>query len=118
MTQITGKATIRVDGTELRTAPGATLDTGGEKREPKVGAGKVWGFSEDTQAPEVTCKVYHTADTSLKKLGAITSATLSFECDTGAKFVLREAFVTEPPKLDAKDGTVELKFSAISCDEA
>lgn len=118
MSKITGKAIIRVDGTELRSASGATIDPGGEKREAKTGAGKVWGYNEDTVAPEVSCKVYHTADTSLKKLGAITNATISFECDSGPKYVLREAFVLDTPKLDTKDGTVELKFSAVSCDEA
>ncbi len=120
MAKITGKAIIRVDGTELRTADkgAATLDLGGEKREAKVGAGKTWGYNEETMPVELTCKVYHTADTSLKKLGAITSATISFECDSGPRFVLREAFSLDTPKLDAKTGEVEMKFSAVSCDEA
>ncbi len=120
MTKITGKAIIRADGVELRTADkgAATLDIGGEKREPKVGAGKTWGYSEETMPVELTCKVYHTADTSLKKLGAITNATISFECDSGPRYLLREAFSLDTPKIDTKDGTVELKFSAVSCDEA
>lgn len=120
MTKITGKAIIRVDGTELRTADkgAATLDIGGEKREPKVGAGKTWGFNEETMPVELSCKIFHTGDTSLKQLGAITSATISFECDSGKRYVLREAFSLDTPKLDAKSGEVELKFSAVSCDEA
>ncbi|ADU63400.1 MULTISPECIES: phage tail tube protein [Pseudodesulfovibrio] len=115
--QVTGKAIIRVDGTELRTQDGATLNPGGEKREAQVGNGKVHGYKEETQAPELECQVFHTADLSLKALGAITSATVMFETDTGAVFVLREAFVTDVPSLNVKDGTVGLKMSAISCDE-
>jgi hypothetical protein len=115
--QITGKAIIRVDGQELRSADGATLNFGGEKREPKVGSGKVYGFSAETVAPELECQIYHTADTSLKALAAIVDATITFDTDTGKQFLLREAFVTDVPSLKTKDGTVDLKFSAISCEE-
>lgn len=116
--QVTGKAIIRVDGKEIRALDGATLNPGGEQREPVVGSGKVHGYKEETQAPEMECQVAHTADTSLKELGAITAATVMFETDTGQTHIMREAFVTDVPTLNTKDGTVNLKMSAISCEEA
>lgn len=118
MAQITGKATIKVDGRELRTADDATLDPGGVSREDVAGSGKVYGYSEsETKAPELECTVYHTADTSLAELAAITDATVIFETDTGVGFVLTGAWVKEPPKLKAKGGEIALKFGALTCEE-
>lgn len=117
MPQITGKAVIRVDGKELRTLDGATLNPGGVSREAMKGGGKVHGFKETDVEPTMECKVAHTADLSLKELGDITNATVIFECDTGRRYVLREAWTTEPPALDAGAGSVDLKMAAIECDE-
>jgi hypothetical protein len=116
MAQITGKATLRVDGKEIRTDGKGKLKIGGEKREPVTGPGKVHGYKEETEAPELEVKVAHTADLSLKTLQAITNATVAFETDTGRQFILREAFTTDVLELDAADG-VTLKMSALSCDE-
>lgn len=116
MPQITGKATIHVDGEEWRTEDGAKLDIGGVTREAKVGGGKVHGFAEKTKAPELDCNVYHTRDTDLTAINAIKDATVIYESDTGDNYVLRNAFVTEQAELDAENGTINVKFSAISCE--
>jgi hypothetical protein len=116
MPQITGKAIIRVNGREWRAEDGASLDVGGEKRNPKVGGGKVHGFNKETVEPKMECKMFHTRDDDLLAIGKIEDATVIFECDTGDTYVLREAFVLEPAKLEAKDGTVSVSFSAISCE--
>lgn len=113
--QITGKAIIRVDGQQWRTEDGATLDVGGVKRTPKVGGGSVYGYSEETAPPELECKVYHTKDTDVTAINKITNATVTFESDTGDAYVLREAFVLEPGKLEAKDGAIAVKMSGITC---
>ena len=95
MPQITGKAVIRVDGEEWRTEDGAKLNPGGVTREAKVGGGKVHGFAEKTKEPELECSVYHTRDTDLTAINAIRDATVVYESDTGDRYVLRSAFVTE-----------------------
>lgn len=117
MSQITGKAVIRVDGTELRTLDGATLNPGGVTREAMKGGGKVHGYKETDVEPTMECKIAHTADLSIKQLAGITEATVLFETDTGRTYVLRKAWVTEPPALDTSAGSVDLKFAAIECDE-
>ena len=117
MAQVTGKAIIRVDGKELRTLDGATLNPGGVNREAMKGGGKVHGYKEEDVEPTVECKIAHTADDSLSALGAITDATVIFETDTGKQFILRSAWLSEPPALAASEGAVDLKFAAISCDE-
>lgn len=116
MAQITGKATIRVNGKEIRTDGKGKLKLGGEKREPVTGPGKVHGYKEETEAPELEVKVLHTADISLKELQAITDATALVETDTGRQFVLREAFTTDVIELDFADGFT-LKMSGTAVDE-
>ena len=116
MPQITGKAVIRVDGEEWRTEDGAKLNPGGVTREAKVGGGKVHGFAEKTKEPELECGVYQTRDTDLTAINDIRDATVVYESDTGDRYVLRSAFVTEQGELDAENGTINVKFSAISCE--
>ena len=107
--QFTGKCIIRVNGSEIRSTDDATLNPGGAN-------GKVYGYKEETVAPELECSVAHTSDTDLTALSAITDATVIFETDSGDKYVLREAFVMEPASLKTTDGTAGLKFSAVSCE--
>jgi hypothetical protein len=117
MPQITGRATIRVDGQELRSLGGATLSIGGASREAVVGGGKVHGYKEADEAPTLECRIAHTKDLSLRQLGAIESATVEFETDTGVQFLLRGAFTTGVPSLAEQDGAVELSMAALECDE-
>ncbi|HXG47686.1 MAG TPA: phage tail tube protein [Methylomirabilota bacterium] len=114
--QITGRVYVKVDGDLLRSKQGAKLMYGGVRREAVIG-NQVDGFTEEAVAPEVECTISHAADTSLAKLAAIKDATLTFETDTGKTFVLRGAFLTDPPELTGGQGEVPLKFSAISCEE-
>jgi len=116
MAQLTGRALIRVDGAELRSEPDATLDIGGVKRDPKAGAYHI-DYTEELAPPVLECKVHNTPTTSLLALQNITNATVVYICDNGPRYILRDAFVTDPPKLSAKEGMVDLKMSAASCDE-
>lgn len=115
--QITGRATITVDGKRFKTDNGATLNPGGSNRSSVTGGGEVHGYQEEDVAPSMECTVYHDKDTSLRELSDITGATVLFETDTGAQFILRDAWTMEPASLNSKDGTVDLKMEAISCDE-
>lgn len=116
MAQITGKAIIKVDGNQWRATDGCKLHPGGVEREAKVGGGRVHGYSEKTKAPELEASVYHTRDTDLTAINAIKDATVIFESDTGDRYVLRAAFVTEQGSLDAENGTVDVKMSAEGCE--
>jgi hypothetical protein len=116
--QLTGKATIRVDGTELQTDPAATLNPGGIKRTPVTDAAGKTHYTEEFVAPEMECKLHHGADTSLMDMNDLAAATVMFVCDTGKQFILREAFTLEPLTLDSKEGRAPFKMSALTCEEA
>jgi len=117
MAQVTGKATIYVDGSMLNAADESTLNPGGVKRTPVMGGGRVIGYTEETIAPELSYTVYHTADTSLTDIKAITDATVIHMTDTGKRHVLTGAFVTDAVELKTKGGEVAVKMSAITCEE-
>ncbi|SDK32104.1 phage tail tube protein [Billgrantia gudaonensis] len=113
MTQITGKASVKVDGTELLSDVGATLNVGGVEREAVVGPRGVQGYRETPVAPTITVTVRHTEDTDILAMARITGATVLFETDTGRSMLMRRAFVTEPPELDASNGNFDLNFSGL-----
>lgn len=116
MAQITNKATVRWDGNEFLSDGKGKLKIGGPKREPKVGAGGVQGYTEEEEAPELTIKVRHTKGTSLRAIQNITNATVLIDLDTGRQLIMREAFVTDVIELDFADG-YEVKMSGTSCEE-
>ncbi|MCE8027544.1 phage tail protein [Halomonas daqingensis] len=111
MTQLTGKAKVRVDGSELLTDVDSTLNVGGSSREPVTGPGGVQGYRESPEAPTLTTTVRHTADLDLISLGRIRNATVLFETDTGDTYVLRRAFVTDTVEMSG--GNVRLNWSGM-----
>lgn len=117
MTMITGKATVRVDGAELLADVGATLNVGGASREAVLGPRGVQGYRETPAAPSLKVTVRHTGDTDLLAISRITSATVLFETDSGKAYLLRKAFVTEPPELAAGNGNFDLNFSCLGVEQ-
>lgn len=111
MTQLTGKATVKVDGSEMLTDVDSTLNVGGVSREFVVGPRGPQGQRETPQAPSLTTTVRHTADTDLIALGRIKGATVIFTTDTGDAYVLRRAAVTEPPEMSG--GNIRLNWGAM-----
>ena len=115
--KITGRVTLQVNGKNLLSKRGATLDYGGVKRTPIMGSNQVNGYSEEIMAPTVNCTISHTAATSLAELANYVDETLIFQTDVGRVYVLSQAFLTEPPKLAENEGDVSLAFAAVTCDE-
>lgn len=116
MAQITAKFILRLNGKELRSDGKGKITPGGNKREAVVGPDVVYGFKEETVAPELEFKLHHTADVSLKELQEITAATVVAETDTGKQFIYNNAFTLDAIQLDGGDGFT-LKMSALTCDE-
>lgn len=112
-----GKAYIKADGNLLETMPGAKIDIGGVTRNPVVGTNTV-GYAEQTKEAMVECEISVGPDTSLIKLAAIRDATINFECDTGQVYIIRNAFLVEPPVMtEGEGGKVPLKFAGPPAEE-
>lgn len=108
MAQVTGIVKIYVNGKLLQSKTGAKLKTGGKKREAVVGH-KVYGYSESVEAAELDCTLAHTAATDVPEINGLTGATLRFSTDTGATYLIKNAFTTEPCEL-ASGGDLTLKM--------
>lgn len=113
--QVTGIATIKVDGQEFPTERGATLNPGGVNRATKM-AGKRVFWSEEPVAPTLQATVLHTEDVDILDLNTIRNATVLFECDNGQDYMLTGAFVTETNELNSGEGQVRLNMAARTCE--
>ncbi|WP_137972411.1 phage tail tube protein [Pseudomonas sp. F(2018)] len=113
--QVTGIATIRVDGQEIPSEKGATLNPGGVNRTPRM-AGKRVFYNEEPVAPTLQCTVLHTDEIDLIDLNTIKDATVLVECDNGQDYLLTGAFVTETAELNTGEGQVRLNFAARTCE--
>jgi hypothetical protein len=117
MPQFLGRATIRANGQVIETAKGASLDIGGVKRNP-ISVGRLVGFAEETVPAMVECETAMRPGLSLATFRNMTGATVIFECDTGQRYVIADAFLTDPPTLkDGEGGNVALKFAGPGAEE-
>lgn len=99
-----GMAYIRVDGELLETMPGASIDIGGVERNNVDGDNEVLGFSERPVPAVIECEISMGPHTSLEKIRQITDATVTFECDTGQKYVCANAWVSNTLKATSGEG--------------
>lgn len=113
-----GKAYIKIDGDLLETNSGAKIDLGGTVRTSVVGNNSVHGFSESIKESSLECEISVGPETSLDALRNIEDATITFEADTGQTWIIRNAWLTEPPAVgDGEGGKVALKFAGPPAEE-
>lgn len=118
MSQLLGRAWIKVDGDLLRSNDGAKIDLGGPVRDPVVGSHSVHGYAEKIKEATVECEISLAKGDSLETIRNITDAIITFECDSGQTYVVRQAFLTEPPVItEGEGGKVPLKFAGQPAEE-
>lgn len=109
--QVLGKAYIKANGELLRSETGAKIDLGGVNRNVVKGAAGVHGFAEETMESTVECTIALATGDTLEKFRAMKDVTITFECDTGQVYVVRNAWLAVPPVLtEGQGGQVPLKF--------
>lgn len=112
-----GRAFIKTDGSLLETMPGAKIDIGGVARKEVVGS-HGGGFAEEHKLATLDCEIMMGPETSLAAIGAIDDATVTFECDTGQIYVMRNAWVAETPAAtEGEGGKVPVKFQSEPAEE-
>ncbi len=118
MAKLLGKFVIKVDGTQLQSLPGASLDIGGSERTTVVGANKVEGNYETPKQSRAECEIPVGKETSLAEMRNWDDVTLSFECDTGQQYVVQGAWLTNTPKMTASEGgRIPLEFEGPPAEE-
>jgi hypothetical protein len=117
MPQVTGVIKVKVDGDTHRVKPGVSFDPGGMERTAILANGVVVGFSEKPVAATLEYTIAHTKDFKLIKTGKIVDATINIETDTGVRFTMGNAFLTNPAALKDGEGDVTLKWSGPAAEE-
>lgn len=113
-----GKAYIKVDGELLETMPGAKIDIGGFQRPSVDGSHTILGYAETIKPSRLECEIAIGASTSLAKFRDITDATVTFECDTGQVYIMRNAWVSETlTATEGEGGKVPLVFMGPPAEE-
>lgn len=106
--QVTGIVQIFVDGTMLRSKPGAKLKLGGMKRDAVVGH-SVYGYTEEPVPSELDATIAHMADTNVREMSDWDNVTLRFVTDSGDEYDVSGAWTSEPCELTG-GGDVSLKM--------
>lgn len=91
MAQKTGRVTIKSNGTAFASKAGATLRTGGVRREGEMSDQGDFFYIETLEAAEVSFTLIHTSDTDLEAIRAMRDVTIEFECDTGRAYTIANA---------------------------
>lgn len=116
--KVLGRAFVRYDGKALPTLPGAKLNPGGKERTPITLENGSVVYTEKLTHAEIEVEVAFGKDTDILALNKITEATITFECDTGQRFIMRNGFCTGPVNLSAGDGKGSLKFAGEAVEQS
>lgn len=115
--QRTGKVFIRINGDLVESKPGATLkDAMGLERDADVGT-QVNGYTEKAVVPTMTFSISHGSSVSLATLAAMVDTTLTFECDSGPTFIMRNAWYANGMELKDGGNGLALVFQGKKCQE-
>ena len=95
--------------------PGGTLDIGGVKREWKMSDVGPAGYTEDPVTASAEFKVQMLPGLSLRALGNLAGVNVTITTDGGETYLLRDACVTNPPKLSG--GEIDMRLEAAACEE-
>jgi len=109
MAKVLGIVKIKVNGKLMRTVPGAKLRTGGRKHTSVVGH-KRYGSFVEFEPSQVSFTIAKTADVNLKEIQDLEAATLIFEGDDGASYLIANADCTSSVEVSDNGGGVAFTF--------
>lgn len=103
MSQYLGRVKISANGVVLDTKPGASINLGGVKRTPVTNDHDM-GNSESLEPSQIKCEVSLKKGERLEPLRTMTGATCVFECDTGQRYIVKDAFTTDTLEITGGEG--------------
>lgn len=118
MSQITGRALIKINGNLQKSRPGATIRLGGFSRATQNGDDSVHGYSEAIVSPRIEATFSHDKNTNMTELDNLTDASIIFETDSGKTYIMSEAWRSDDPgTLSTQDGSIPYVFEGLRCEE-
>lgn len=111
---ILGNVVIRVNGTEIKSKDGATLNPGGYERTPHNGGGRTIGYSRKWLNPSIECTIAADEDVDVIEINNIEEATITFEGDNGLSYLITKCAVSTPCTL-SDTGEIKANFIGSTC---
>lgn len=108
--QYQGIAIIHINGREYPTLKGASLETGGKKRNPVVGQ-QVYGWQAEYLPARITCQMPYGSDLSIADLNAMEDVTITYVADVGKTWLLANAWSEGGAQL-SDNGSTSISFAA------
>ncbi len=115
MSSILGMATIRVNGSEIKTEGKSVLNPGGYSRTQHMGGGKVWGLSRKMAAPSVRVTIAAASDMDVIEISELEDVTVMFYGDNGLNYMITGAATENPAELDEDSGSISATFIGEKC---
>ncbi|MDM5132908.1 phage tail tube protein [Aeromonas piscicola] len=110
MGQILGEVTIRVNGKQIKTKGGSTLDPGGNDWTQHVGPGVVWGESKKYLPPKIeNLSIAADEDVDIISIKSISNAQLVWEGDNGVSYMMTGC-VCGQATLNEESGDIKTSF--------
>ena len=107
-TQQTGRVSVDMDGTVLRSKPGAKLSPGGVKRNHAVDDQLGVYHQEEYTPAMIECTLVHVSDTDLVAIRNFKNGTVRYKTDTGKVYEVTNADCAEVG--DLQNGELPVKF--------
>jgi Phage tail tube protein. len=101
--QYLGRVKVTVNGEVLDTRPGATLDLGGVQRADVVND-QAMGYSESLKPSRIEVEVSLRKGQSIEALRHLRDTTCVFECDTGQRYIVKDAYTVDTITLTGGEG--------------
>ncbi|OQS44027.1 phage tail tube protein [Chromobacterium haemolyticum] len=110
MAKMTGLCSIKLNGANKRSKPGATLKPGGAIREPVTDSNGVCGLAVKEYKPgEIKFTIQHGSDEDVVALQNLEGVTALFETDSGQRYMVRDAGTVG--EVEIKGNEVELTLA-------
>lgn len=115
--RVVGQVKVKVDGDIYETDGSTGMEIGGPSREPVTGDYQAGAFKEATNPAKCEVTILYKAGVSLSAVRNITDATLTMECDTGAVWIMRNAYVADVISFSTSDGKAKVVFQGPPAEE-
>jgi hypothetical protein len=108
MGQQTSKVTVKIDGDQLSSKPGATAQMGGVRRPGEMTDQNVFVYKENIIPGMIKCTLVHVAETDLPAIRNFKDGTVVYETDSNVIYTMANAVCSEIG--DLSNGEVEVTF--------
>ena len=109
-----GRSKLRINGVTIDCEGKSSLELGGVKRNAVQADYRTGLFNEEDMDSKIECSALVTAGVSLKAFDT-DDATITFEADTGQTYVIRHAYLSEPPSVS--EGKAKLVYMGPAAEE-